>query len=46
MKELNEKESKNIYAGGLSAGACALIAAGISFLVGIFDGVTRPFKCR
>ena len=46
MKELKEKDTMNIYAGGLSAGACALIAAGISFLVGIFDGITRPFKCR
>lgn len=46
MKELSLNETKNMYAGGLSAGACALIAAGISFIVGILDGITRPFKCR
>ena len=46
MKELDIKETKSLYAGGLSAGAYALIAAGISFFVGIVDGITRPFKCR
>ena len=46
MKELSIKEEKNIFAGGLSAGIYAAIVAGISFIVGIFDGVTRPFKCR
>ena len=42
MKELSLEEEKNMYAGGLSAGACALIAAGVSFIVGIIDGLTRP----
>lgn len=46
MIELNEKKSKEIYAGGISAGICAAITAGISFIIGIFDGVTRPFRCR
>ena len=46
MKELDIRDAKNMYAGGLSAGACALIASGISFIIGIFDGITRPFKCR
>ncbi len=46
MKELSIEDSKTMYAGGLSAGAYALIAAGVSFLVGIIDGITRPFKCR
>ena len=46
MKELNLKEAKSLYGGGLSAAAYAAIAAGISFLVGILDGITRPFKCR
>lgn len=46
MREMSIKETKEMYGGGLSAGAYALIAAGISFLVGIVDGVTRPFKCR
>ncbi len=46
MKELSVKEEKNCYAGGLSAGAYALISAGISFFIGILDGISRPFKCR
>ena len=46
MKEISLSETKTMYGGGLSAGACALIAAGVSFLVGIIDGITRPFKCR
>ena len=47
MKKLNENEMKKINAGGLAvAGIIALITAGISFLGGLFDGYTRPFKCR
>lgn len=46
MKELSLKESKECYAGGISAGVCAVIAAGVSFLAGILDGLTRPFRCR
>ncbi len=46
MKELNNFELKNIKASGISGWAIAGIIAGITFLVGIFDGYTRPFKCR
>lgn len=46
MKKLNNNEMKNISAGGLSAGAIAAIAAGIAFLAGLFDGYTRPYRCR
>ena len=47
MKKLTEKQMKNIKAGALSAAAIwALVAAGLSFLGGILDGYTRPFKCR
>ncbi len=46
MKELKKDDSMNIYAGSLSAGAYGLIAAGISFFVGLLDGITRPFRCR
>lgn len=46
MKQLDYNEMKLIKAGALSAGAWALIAAGISFIAGILDGYTRPFKCR
>lgn len=47
MKKLTEKEMKKINAGALSAAAIwALIAAGLSFLGGVLDGYTRPFRCR
>ena len=46
MKELSIKEEKAYYAGGLSTAAYALITAGISLLIGIFDGIARPFGCR
>ena len=47
MQKLNEKQMKKISAGGLSImGIIALVSAGISFLGGLLDGYTRPFKCR
>ena len=47
MEKLEENSMKKIYAGGFStAGIVALIAAGISFFSGLFDGFTRPFRCR
>lgn len=47
MKELKKEEMINISANGLSGGAiAAIVGAGLGFLVGIFDGFTRPFKCR
>lgn len=46
MRELSLKEEKSLHAGGLSAAAFAAIAAGISFVVGIFDGITRVLKCH
>ena len=45
MKELNVGEEKRMYAGGLTAGIYAIVS-GVSFIIGIFDGITRPFKCR
>lgn len=46
MKKLSSKELKEIKAGGLSGWAIAGIIAGVTFVVGIFDGIARPFKCR
>lgn len=46
MKKLNMKELKSIKAGASSGFIFAGIIAGISFLAGIFDGFTRPFRCR
>ena len=47
MKKLTTKQMKEIKAWALSAAAIwAIIAAGLSFLGGVLDGYTRPFKCR
>ncbi|MBQ1496441.1 MAG: hypothetical protein IIZ40_03755 [Bacilli bacterium] len=47
MIELKNNEIKKIYAGGMmNAGIYAAITAGISFIIGVIDGITRPFKCR
>lgn len=46
MERLTCSEAKKIK-GGVSGGwIVAGIVAGITFLVGVFDGFTRPFKCR
>jgi lactobin A/cerein 7B family class IIb bacteriocin len=44
MVELNKKELANINGGGW--GLVALIIGGISFIIGVFDGYTRPYRCR
>ena len=46
MKELTNKEMMNIYGGGINLGLAALIIGSVTFVIGIFDGITRPFKCR
>ena len=46
MQKLSITRQKEIYAGGLGTGVYAAISAGISFIIGIFDGITRPFRCR
>ena len=46
MKKLNVNEMKQIKAGGITAVGWAIIAAGLSFLAGLLDGYTRPYKCR
>ena len=46
MKKLNNYEQKNIKAGSKEGFIAALVAGTITFLIGVFDGFTRPFKCR
>ena len=46
MKRLSINELKSIKAGGSAGWIVAGIAAGITFIIGIIDGYTRPFKCR
>lgn len=46
MQKLKISEQKNVFGGASAGWIVAGIITGISFLVGIFDGYTRPFKCR
>ena len=46
MRELSKSEMKSIKGGGMSATAWTVIAGVISFISGVFDGFTRPYKCR
>lgn len=45
MKNLNEKELKEI-SGGISFWGVAGIIAGAIFIIGLFDGIARPLKCN
>lgn len=46
MQQLTNNEMKSISGGAVSPVIWGLIAAGISFLGGLLDGYTRPYKCR
>ncbi|MBE6139652.1 MAG: class IIb bacteriocin, lactobin A/cerein 7B family [Firmicutes bacterium] len=46
MKNLNDKELMDVNGGGVSIGAIVGIAAGITFIVGLIDGLFRPLKCN
>ena len=46
MKNLNDNELMNVNGGAVNIGIIAGISIGIAFIVGIFDGIVRPLKCR
>lgn len=46
MNSLNDKELMSINGGGINIGAIVGIAAGITFLIGLIDGIIRPLKCN
>ncbi len=46
MKELNKTELRKIKGGASAGWVVAGIVAGVTFIIGIFDGFTRPFRCR
>lgn len=46
MLKLKKRELKRIKAGAVSGWVIGAIAAGITFLIGVLDGIARPFKCR
>ena len=46
MNKLNDNELMKINGGGINIGIIALAAGGLTFLIGLFDGIVRPLKCR
>ena len=46
MKKLNNNEMKKINGGGVNIGLWIGIGAGITFLIGLIDGIFRPLKCN
>ncbi len=44
--KLTKTELKTIYAGAINGWLLSAIGAGITFFIGVLDGITRPFKCR
>lgn len=44
--ELTKDELLNIRGGGISFGVAALIGAGIAFIIGVIDGISRPLRCN
>lgn len=45
MNRLNKNELKKVR-GGFGGWLVAGIIAAAIFIVGVFDGITRPIKCR
>ena len=46
MINLTNTELKEINGGGINIGLIAGIAAGVTFLIGLIDGIIRPLKCN
>lgn len=46
MKKLSDNELMNIEGGAIKAGLVIGIAAGVTFLIGLIDGIFRPLKCN
>ena len=46
MKKLSNEEMKKIDGGGVNIGLLVGIGAGVSFLIGLIDGLIRPLKCN
>ena len=46
MKKLSDNELMNVEGGAVKIGLIVGIAAGITFIVGLIDGIIRPLKCN
>ena len=46
MIEINNDELRQVDGGAFNVGIAVAIAAGITFIVGVIDGIVRPLKCN
>lgn len=46
MNKLNDNELMNVEGGAVKAGLIVGIAAGVTFIIGLIDGIIRPLKCN
>lgn len=46
MKDLTDKELMNVNGGGFHIGIGFGIIAGVTFLIGVIDGIIRPLRCN
>ena len=44
--EISDKEMLEVTGGGVNIGVIFGIAAGVTFLISVIDGIVRPLKCR
>lgn len=46
MKEIESKELEKVKGGGISPWAAIGIGAVLVFIIGVYDGFTRPLSCN
>lgn len=46
MKELTKEELLDVQGGGITIGGVLLVIAGVTFVIGVIDGIVRPLKCN
>ena len=46
MHEISEKELESVKGGGISPWGAIGIGAILVFLIGVYDGLTRPLSCH
>ena len=46
MKELTKEELLDVQGGGITIGGVLLVIAGVTFVVGVVDGIVRPLRCH
>ena len=46
MKNLTDKELMSVEGGAIRLGVAFGIAAGVTFIIGVIDGLFRPLKCN